>query len=91
MPTVTLEEAQARLPELIESLSDRDSIVITKNTKPSAQIFRFDVNRNDSIVPEIVNPGREIKAADRKPGECSHMLISYIDDDEHLKDFEEYM
>ena len=91
MPTVTLEEAQARLPELIESLSDRDSIVITKNTKPSAQIFRFDVIRNDSMASETVNHDREIKAADRKPGECAHMLISYIDDDEHLKDFEEYL
>jgi prevent-host-death family protein len=38
MPTVTLEEAQARLPELIEKLAPGEDVVITRNAQPVAKL-----------------------------------------------------
>ncbi len=38
MATITLEDAQARLPELIEQLNPGDEIVITRNAKPVARL-----------------------------------------------------
>ena len=40
MPTVTLEEAQARLPELIEQLLPGERFVITRNDQPIAAVER---------------------------------------------------
>jgi prevent-host-death family protein len=38
MPIVTIEEAQAKLPELIEKLTSGEEVVITRNTEPVAQL-----------------------------------------------------
>lgn len=38
MPTITLEEAQARLPELIEKLHPGEEMLITKDDHPVARI-----------------------------------------------------
>jgi antitoxin (DNA-binding transcriptional repressor) of toxin-antitoxin stability system len=38
MSTVSLEEAQARLPELINHLSAGDSLIITRSDQPVAQL-----------------------------------------------------
>ena len=38
MPTVTIEEAQARLPELIEQLAPGEEVVITRNAQPVAKL-----------------------------------------------------
>ncbi len=38
MPTVTLEEAQARLPELIEKLQPGEAIIITRDQEPIARV-----------------------------------------------------
>jgi prevent-host-death family protein len=40
MATVTLEDAQARLPELIEQLNSGEEVVITRNAKPVARLVR---------------------------------------------------
>jgi antitoxin (DNA-binding transcriptional repressor) of toxin-antitoxin stability system len=40
MPTVTIEEAQAKLPELIEGLLHGEELVITKNGQQIAQVRR---------------------------------------------------
>lgn len=39
MPTVTIEEAQARLPELIHSLLHGEEVVITRDQQPVAQLI----------------------------------------------------
>jgi antitoxin (DNA-binding transcriptional repressor) of toxin-antitoxin stability system len=39
MPTVTIEEAQARLPNLIEQLSPGEEILITRDHKPVARLI----------------------------------------------------
>ena len=38
MSIVTVEEAQARLAELIDQLRDGDEVVITRNAKPVARL-----------------------------------------------------
>jgi antitoxin (DNA-binding transcriptional repressor) of toxin-antitoxin stability system len=40
MPSVTLAEAQARLPELIENLIPGEELVITKDDRPVAKLVR---------------------------------------------------
>jgi antitoxin (DNA-binding transcriptional repressor) of toxin-antitoxin stability system len=40
MPTVTLQEAQSRLPDLIHNLTPGDEVVITENSQPVARLFR---------------------------------------------------
>jgi antitoxin (DNA-binding transcriptional repressor) of toxin-antitoxin stability system len=40
MPTVTLQDAQSRLPDLIHNLSPGDELVITENNQPVARLSR---------------------------------------------------
>ena len=40
MPTVTIQEAQARLSDLIHRLSPGDEVVITENDEPVAKLAR---------------------------------------------------
>lgn len=75
MPTVTLAEAQAKLPELIAHLQPGEPLLITQNDKPVARLFAEE------------KPKRQ----PRKAGNCKGMLVIVADDDEHLKDFAEYM
>ena len=74
MSTVTLEEAQARLSELIRTLPAGEEIVITSNKLPIAKIV-------------------SVEGSTRQPrfGSCRGMMTILSDDDEHLKDFAEYM
>ena len=39
MSTITLEEVQAHLPELLERLPPGEAVLITKNTHPVAQLI----------------------------------------------------
>ena len=75
MSTVTLEEAQAHLPQLIEQLQPGEEIVITRDQKPVARLLA----------------GERPKRKPRRPGNCKGMLTIVAADDEHLKDFAEYM
>jgi antitoxin (DNA-binding transcriptional repressor) of toxin-antitoxin stability system len=72
--TVSLEEAQARLPELIAKLAPGDEVVITQGDQPVAEIRS---SREGKPQPQF--------------GRCKGMLTIVEDDDEHLKDFAEYM
>jgi antitoxin (DNA-binding transcriptional repressor) of toxin-antitoxin stability system len=73
--TVTLEEAQARLKDLIHQLAPGEEIVITENQQAVAKLT------SERPKPKQ-RPG---------PGLCKGMITIDSDDDEHLKDFEEYM
>jgi antitoxin (DNA-binding transcriptional repressor) of toxin-antitoxin stability system len=75
MTTVTLEEAQAKLPELIEHLAAGEELLITRNKLPFARLTAEE----------------KPKRKPRKAGNCKGMLTIVADDDEHLKDFAEYM
>ena len=74
MPTLTIDEAQARLPQLIDGLRPGDELVITRGDRPVARLRGPDLPQG---VP-VYGRGKE-------------MLIAYVEDDEHLNDFAEYM
>jgi antitoxin (DNA-binding transcriptional repressor) of toxin-antitoxin stability system len=74
MSTLTIDEAQSQLPQLIDQLRPGEEIVITRGDKPVARLLSPELPR---AVP-IIGRGKD-------------KLISYVDDDEYLKDFAEYM
>lgn len=72
--TITLAEAQAKLPELIENLAPDDEVVITRDDQPVARI----------MLPTTTEPRPVF-------GNCAGMLTIVVEDEEHLKDFRDYM
>jgi len=77
MATVTIAEAQAKLPDLIHQLTPGDEVVITENNQP---------------VAKLVSQQPQAKAGLRPPPGLGKGFITIVsDDDEHLKDFAEYM
>jgi antitoxin (DNA-binding transcriptional repressor) of toxin-antitoxin stability system len=75
MATVTIEEAQAQVPWSIERLQPGEEILITRDQKPVARLTAEGLP----------------KRAPRRPGNCQGMITIVAEDDEHLKDFAEYM
>ena len=76
MPTtITVEEAQANLKSLIHQLAPGEEVVITENQQPVAKL--------------VSEPAK--KRQPRKAGNCIGMIRIVADDDEHLKEFEEYL
>lgn len=77
MSIVTIQEAQAKLPDLIHKLTLGDEVVITENNQPVAK-----------LVSELAKP----KPGLRPPPGLGRGCITIVsDDEEHLKDFAEYM
>lgn len=74
--TVTLEEAQAKLPELVAGLAGGEELTITQGGNPVARLVR-------EAPPSQREP--------RKPGICKGMITLFVEDDEHLEGFAEYM
>jgi antitoxin (DNA-binding transcriptional repressor) of toxin-antitoxin stability system len=74
MPTVTLEEAQTKLSELIDKLVPGEEVVITRNEQPVAELIRLPAEKLHPV-----------------PGRCKGMLTILCEDNEHLKDWAEYM
>jgi antitoxin (DNA-binding transcriptional repressor) of toxin-antitoxin stability system len=75
MPTVTIEEAHTKLPELIHSLLHGEELVITENDRPIAKLTRS---------PRTSWPCQPGSAKDK-----SHWMAE--DFDAPLEDFKEYM
>ena len=73
--SVTLDEAQAHLKELIHRLAPGDEIIITENQQTVAKLTS--------------EPAK--KRSPRKAGNCIGMIEIVADDDQHLEDFKEYM
>ena len=74
MQTVTLEEAQTHLGEIIDKLTPGDEVVVTRGDKPVARI--------------VGGSGEKPRPV---PGRGMGMLTIISEDDDHLKDFAEYM
>jgi len=75
--TITIDEAQARLKELIHRLAPGEEVVITENQQP---------------VAKLVSEPPKAKTGLRPPPGLGKGFITVIsDDDEHLKDFADYM
>jgi antitoxin (DNA-binding transcriptional repressor) of toxin-antitoxin stability system len=75
MTVVSLEEAQARLPELIGQVQQGEEVLITREEQAVARLV--------STPPGSLPP--------RQPGSAVGKLTILSDDDEHLEDFREYM
>lgn len=75
--TVTLEDAQARLADLVAGLKPGEALVITRDAVPVATL---------TTAPPVP-PQRQ----PRVPGSAKGTLTIISDDDEHLVDFAEYM
>ncbi len=73
--TISVEEAQSKLKELIHQMAPGEELVITENQKPVAK-----------LVSETAKQRQP-----RKPGNCKGMITLLVDDHEHLAGFAEYM
>ena len=73
--TISMEEAQATLPDLIRTLGPGEEVVITHNSQPVATLIRQ---------PQVARKRPQL-------GSAKGMLIINVEDDEHLQDFAEYM
>jgi antitoxin (DNA-binding transcriptional repressor) of toxin-antitoxin stability system len=71
--TISLEEAQAKLPEVIAKLAPGEEIIITRGARPVAQLTGLPAETPSPI-----------------PGRCAGMLTVVAEDDEHLKDWDDY-
>ena len=76
MSTITIEEAQAHLPEVIEKLQPGEEIIITREEKPVARLIGE------------VKPAR----SPRRPGTLRGTVLYMAPDfNAPLEDFQEYM
>ncbi len=76
MNMITIEEAQAKLPELIAKLTPGEEVVITRNEQPVAR---------------LVGEPRRVRKP-RQPGSAKDKILYMADDfDAPLEDFKEYM
>jgi prevent-host-death family protein len=75
MSTMTIEEAQAKLSEVIDKLAPGEEVIITRNEQP---------------VAKLVGQQRPIRKP-RRPGSAKGKLVILAEDDEHLQDFKDYM
>ncbi len=71
--TISVEEAQKRLKDLIHQLAPGQEFLITENLHPIAK-----------LVAE-----QTTKRKPRQSGRCKRMITLLVEDDEHLKHFEE--
>jgi prevent-host-death family protein len=77
MSTVTIQEAQAKLADLIHKLMPGEEVVITENDHPVAK-----------LVGEQAKPAPGLRPP---PGLGKGCITITSDDEDHLKDFAEYM
>ena len=77
MTTIPLQEAQAKLPELIHRLTPGEDVVITENNQPVARLSA---------------PEGQPKRLPRQPGTLRGTVLHMAPDfDAPLEDFKEYM
>ncbi len=77
MPIVTIEDAQARLPELIERLQPGEEIVITREQKAVAR-----------LIGAAEQPEQPLRQLGTLKGTVRYMAPDF---DAPLEDFKEYM
>lgn len=76
MATVLLNDAQAKLPDLIRSLVPGETVIIEGAGVPVARLTR---------------EAADTPLKPRSPGSAIGKLTVVSDDDDHLSDFTEYM
>jgi antitoxin (DNA-binding transcriptional repressor) of toxin-antitoxin stability system len=70
-----MEQAQATLPELVARVAGGEEIIILQNQQPVAKLVAQ----------------QQALRKPRRPGSAKGKLLILQEDDEHLRDFEEYM
>jgi antitoxin (DNA-binding transcriptional repressor) of toxin-antitoxin stability system len=73
--TLAVEDIKVTLPELLDSLTPGDEVILTRNKQP---------------VAKLVSEPAKLRLRP-PPGLGKGMITIVSDDDEHLKDFAEYM
>jgi len=73
--TMAVEDIKVSLPELLDSLSPGDEVILTRNHRPVAKL--------------VSEASRQRQP--RKPGNCKGMITLLVEDDEHLEGFADYM
>ena len=105
MTMITIEDAQAKLPELIGGLAKGEELIITHDGEPIATLTRSERglrprqagSAHDKILwisPDFDAPPEDERIESRSPrmaGFAKGMMTIAADDDEHLRDFAEYM
>ena len=77
MTTISIEEAQAKLPDLIHRLHSGDEVVITENNQPVAR---------------LVPAAAELQQEPRQPGILRGSVVYMASDfDAPLEEFRDYM
>lgn len=74
MAIVTVEEAQAHLPELIDRVASGEQVTIVRDAVPVGKLVGVSVERPRPVA-----------------GRGRGKVVIVAEDDEHLKDFAEYM
>ena len=74
MQTMTVQEVEARLPEILEQMGTGDVVEIVSNGLAVGRLALTPLPTGTPIL-----------------GRGKGKLIRYVDDDEHLKDFADYM
>jgi antitoxin (DNA-binding transcriptional repressor) of toxin-antitoxin stability system len=72
---LSLDEVQAKLPEIVQGLGEGDEVVIVEGKRPVARLLGPLATKHRS----------------RTPGSARGRLTVLVEDDEHLKDFGDYM
>jgi antitoxin (DNA-binding transcriptional repressor) of toxin-antitoxin stability system len=75
LPTMSIEEVQATLPEIISQLGPGEEVLITQDNRP---------------VAKLISQSRAARQP-RRPGSAKGILTIVSEDEEHLEDFKEYM
>ena len=75
MMTISIQDAQAKLPELIHGLTAGEEVVIVENNQPVAKLVG----------------GKPASRMPRQRGSAKGKLTIHSDDEDHLDDFKEYM
>lgn len=74
MTSVTIEEAQSRLPELIAKTPPGEEVLITRDNQPVAQLVLLPAAKPQPVF-----------------GSCKGKLVVVAEDNDHLRDFAEYI
>ena len=77
LATITVEEAQVHLKALIRQVAAGQDIIITENQQPVARLVSEPSKRQSGLRPP--------------PGLGKGMMTILAEDEDHLKDFVEYM
>ncbi len=75
LPTMSIAEVQATLPEIISKLGPGEEVLIIQDGQP---------------VAKLISQPRAARRP-RRPGSAKGILTIVSEDEEHLEDFKEYM